>query len=245
MEQGFVYVARLIDYDNNFIGNFFKVGKTVQYKIRETQLNSTHLPFDIVLVRVFSTNQMSNLERILHTCLLDYRIEKKYTDRKSITTEWFDFEDQDDIYYRIDEIVKNTPNVQEIDVIGEIKKDKLTTDSEKKELSKVVERTKTTFQVSYLGTDLTQKFAKDTFTLALKKIADLVGWEIVEDNCWYVSKDIEKFRNDLPKTYTPKAIREIDDYKVWAWLSNGTKTKVLRKLITEFKLEGFEINYVE
>ena len=35
MEKGFVYVARLIDYNNKFVGNYFKIGKTQQqqYKI--------------------------------------------------------------------------------------------------------------------------------------------------------------------------------------------------------------------
>ena len=80
MEKGFVYVARLIDYNNKFVGNYFKIGKTQQqqYKIRETQLNSTHLPIDVIFVRVFETDYMSSLESILHSCLVDYRCEKNY-----------------------------------------------------------------------------------------------------------------------------------------------------------------------
>ena len=55
MDKGFVYIARLIDYGGNFLGSFHKIGKSIQYKVRETQLNSTHLPVDILFVRVFET----------------------------------------------------------------------------------------------------------------------------------------------------------------------------------------------
>ena len=81
MDKGFVYVARLIDYSGNFLGSFHKIGKSIQYKVRETQLNSTHLPVDILFVRVFETENQSMLEQILHTCFEDYRIQKQYVDR--------------------------------------------------------------------------------------------------------------------------------------------------------------------
>ena len=34
MEKGFVYVARLIDYNNKFVGNYFKIGKTQQQQYK-------------------------------------------------------------------------------------------------------------------------------------------------------------------------------------------------------------------
>ena len=66
MDKGFVYVARLIDYSGNFLGSFHKIGKSIQYKVRETQLNSTHLPVDILFVRVFETEIKSFFKSILY-----------------------------------------------------------------------------------------------------------------------------------------------------------------------------------
>jgi hypothetical protein len=38
MEKGFVYVARLIDYNNKFVGNYFKIG---EYNTSDVFLRAT------------------------------------------------------------------------------------------------------------------------------------------------------------------------------------------------------------
>ena len=78
MEKGYVYIARIIDHGGKFVNGYHKIGKSKQYRIRETQLNSTNLPFDILMIRVFDVYDMSVLETILHTCFADYRVVKEY-----------------------------------------------------------------------------------------------------------------------------------------------------------------------
>ena len=91
--EGYVYIARIIDHGGKFVNGYHKIGLSKQYKLRETQLNSTHLPFDVMMVRVFETEDMNKLEGILHVCFEDYRVIKEYDDRRNITTEWFDVSD--------------------------------------------------------------------------------------------------------------------------------------------------------
>ena len=80
--DGYVYVARIIDHGGKFVNGYHKIGLSKQYKIRETQLNSTHLPFDVLMVRVFETTNMKQLEGMLHICFEDYRVVKEYDYRK-------------------------------------------------------------------------------------------------------------------------------------------------------------------
>ena len=58
MEKQYVYIARIIDHNNEFWEGYYKLGKTKHYTIRETQLNSTNLPIDIMLERVFEVEDM-------------------------------------------------------------------------------------------------------------------------------------------------------------------------------------------
>ena len=60
--EGYVYIARIIDHGGKFVNGYHKIGLSKQYKVRETQLNSTHLPFDVLMVRVFESEDMNKLE---------------------------------------------------------------------------------------------------------------------------------------------------------------------------------------
>ena len=93
MEKGYVYIGRLVDPHGNYVTNYYKLGKTIDFKVRELNLNSTHMPLDVQFVRVFETEHMSNLEKILHACFDEYRVIKEYGWRRNITTEWFDVSD--------------------------------------------------------------------------------------------------------------------------------------------------------
>jgi len=241
MEKGFVYVARLIDYNGSFVGNFYKVGKSLQYKVRETQLNSTHLPMDVLLVRVFETDYMSQLEKILHSALLDYRIEKKYNDRRNITTEWFDLEDEEDFNYRIDEIVKNFPTTQEINLISRIQSDSGTTISDKKEFIEAIRKERTKLRFIMDGEDLTQDTSADTYSLALAKICKIVGEESFLKQTVLVRKDKEEIKQRFPKSFKESSVRFIDGLYIWPGFSNTDKYKIIKEHLDNNNIKNIEI----
>jgi hypothetical protein len=244
MEKGFVYVARLIDYEDKFVGNFFKIGKTQQqdYKIRETQLNSTHLPMDVIFVRVFETDYMSSLENILHSCLVDYRCEKSYPNRKSITTEWFDKLDEEEFHYRVDEIVRNFPNVTEINILNKISGDTQTNLSEKQDLIKAINKiNRKKLEVTWNGETISGQFAYQVFVNSLTKISEIVGPEILSEECWYYSADEQRFIDTFPKSYNPNAIKSSEDYKVFVGINNQVKARVLNELITKFSINHMKV----
>ena len=176
MDKGFVYVARLIDYSGNFLGSFHKIGKSTQYKVRETQLNSTHLPVDILFIRVFETENQSMLEQILHTCFEDYRIQKQYVDRCNITTEWFDVDDVDVLNNRIDKVIKLIPSTTEVNIISKISSDKGTPTNEKEELVSRLRKAKSKLVFKLNGEDVSSETSRETYLYALTKIAERIGW---------------------------------------------------------------------
>lgn len=241
MDKGFVYVARLIDYSGNFLGSFHKIGKSVHYKVRETQLNSTHLPVDILFVRVFETENMSGLESILQTCFEDYRIQKQYVDRRHITTEWFDVEDTDVLNNRIDKVIRFIPGTTEVNVISKIVSDNSTSLEEKEEFVTALKKGKTKLTLKVDGQDYTQDIAADTFTLGLTKIAEVIGWEKLDYDEDLVSKTTEELAEKW--SLTKAAIREVNGYKIWTGIANGYKAKVLAKHILRNNLANFEVNY--
>jgi hypothetical protein len=241
MDKGFVYVARLIDYSGNFLGSFHKIGKSIQYKVRETQLNSTHLPVDILFVRVFETENQSMLEQILHTCFEDYRIQKQYVDRRKITTEWFDVDDTDILNSRIDKVVKLLPNTSEINVISRISSDKETSINEKQELVSALKRCKTKLTLRYDGEDLTQDVASDTFALGLSKIADVIGWERLDEEVDIIATENDILQDLFPNSFRESGVRDINGYKIWTGISNAEKAKILNRHIMKNNVPNMEV----
>jgi hypothetical protein len=244
MEKGFVYVARLIDYNNKFVGNYFKIGKTQQqqYKIRETQLNSTQLPIDVIFVRVFETDYMSSLENILHSCLVDYRCEKNYPNRKSITTEWFDELDEEDFHYRIDKVVSSFPNTKEINIVNEINRDNQTSTIEKQELIEAIETSnRKKLEVFWDNEDISEKFAYHTFINALIKISETIGPETLKENCWYFSDNEQKYIESFPKSYKTSFTRNVGEYTIFVATSNTTKARVINDLVKKYSLTQMRV----
>lgn len=241
MDKGYVYIARLIDYSGNFLGNFHKIGKSVQYKVRETQLNSTHLPVDILFVRVFETDNQSMLEQILHTCFEDYRIQKQYVDRRNITTEWFDVDDTDVLNSRIDKVIKFIPNTSEINVISKISSDKDTSVDEKQELVSALKRAKTKLTLKYDGQDLTQEVASDTFALGLSKIADVIGWEQLDQDIDIIATDNSILKDLFPNSFRESGVRDVKGYKIWTGISNTEKSKILNRHIMKNNISNMEV----
>ena len=136
--EGYVYIARIIDHGGKFVNGYHKIGLSKQYKVRETQLNSTHLPFDVLMVRVFETDNMNKLEGLLHLCFEDYRVVKEYDYRKNITTEWFDVCDVEVFNVRLDKFI-DLMGIDEIDMNQTIDDDTTLTQEEKEQTKKNVE----------------------------------------------------------------------------------------------------------
>lgn len=143
--EGYVYIARIIDHGGKFVNGYHKIGLSKQYKVRETQLNSTHLPFDVLMVRVFESEDMKQLEALLHICFEDYRVVKEYDYRKNITTEWFDITDIDIFNDRVDKFV-DVLGINEIDMNESIDRDNTLTDEEKEIAKKNVDSGRSEFR---------------------------------------------------------------------------------------------------
>jgi hypothetical protein len=244
MDKGYVYIARIVDHGGKFVNGYHKIGKSKQYKVRETQLNSTHLPFDVLFVKVFETNDMSKLESILHTCFEDYRVEKEYDDRRIITTEWFDVSDTENLNSRVNKIVRLMDGT-EIDILQRLSEDTTISSSLKSEMTSAIKRnspTRVIFKIN--GTDYTQSTAKDTFVLAMTKIAELVGWDNLDIREHHVAKSIEEFGFEYEENKMNNCSVYVGDYVIWTNTSNAEKVRRLNNQINHFGLEGFEF-YLE
>jgi hypothetical protein len=244
MNKGYVYIARIVDHNGKFVNGYHKIGKSKQYKVRETQLNSTHLPFDVLFVKVFETNDMSKLESILQTCFEDYRVEKEYDFRRNITTEWFDVYDTEILNTRISKIVRLMDGT-EIDILQRLSEDKTMSSILKSEMTSAIKRnspTRVIFKIN--GTDYTQPTAKDTFVLAMTKIAEVVGWDNLDIREPHVAKSLEEFGFDYEENKMNNCGVSVGDYIVWTNTSNSEKVRRVNNHINHFGLEGFEF-YLE
>lgn len=151
MSQGYCYIGRFIDHDGDFVTNYYKLGKSEDFKTRESRLNSTHMPLDVQFIRVFQTNHMDTLEKAMHACFEEYRVIKEYNDRRNITTEWFDWSDDEDLFHKkINKLVLNYPETSEVDLTASIVSDSGTTQSQKTELLENIKRVRSTVKI-YLG----------------------------------------------------------------------------------------------
>lgn len=244
MEKGYVYIARIVDHGGKFVNGYHKIGKSIQYKVRETQLNSTHLPFDVLFVKVFETDYMSQLESILHTCFEDYRVEKEYDYRRNITTEWFDISDIDVLNSRISKIVR-LMGATEIDMIQRLSEDKTISNSDKCEMTSVIRRnspSKVVFKIN--GEDLSQSTAKDTFVLAMTKIAEVVGWDVLDVKEPHIATSIDELGFEYEEIKMINCSVYVGNYVVWTNTSNQEKVRRVNNHIKYFGLDGFEF-YIE
>ncbi len=158
MSQGYCYIGRMVDHLGNFITNYYKLGRSIDYKSRETALNSTHMPVDVVFIRIFQTNHMSSLEKALHACFEEYRVTKEYNDRKSITTEWFDCDDEDLLHKKITKLTNYFPETLELDLTESIVSDSGTTQTQKIEILENIKKVRSSIKIFIDNTE----FVADT-----------------------------------------------------------------------------------
>lgn len=249
MEKGFVYIARIIDHGGKFVNGYHKIGLSKQYKVRETQLNSTHLPFDVLMVRVFESENMKQLEGLLHVCFEDYRVVKEYYYRKNITTEWFDVTDIDIFNERIDKFI-NLLNLKEIDISDSIDKDGSLSEDEKIIAKENVVNARTSKVKLTIGDKVYEgETQKSLMTKAYKYICDLVGHTKVASVDRMVALDANDFRK-LLDNYSPEKtvfdnniIFDLGGSFLWTATGVQTKKKHIDKLCKQFNITDvkFEI----
>jgi hypothetical protein len=183
---------------------------------------------------------MARTETLLQTCFEDYRVIKKYKDRKDIKTEWFYVEDEEKLHNRIDKIISLFDKVTEVDLINDIQKDIETTKEEKQELITTFRKAKSRLHLTHNGEDISQETSTDTFLLCLKKIAEQTSWDKVMEIEIRVTKTLEELRDRNPSSDEGQ-IKSYEGYAVFTGNNNEVKCKVLNKLIKKLNIKDLHI----
>jgi hypothetical protein len=246
MEKGYVYIGRLVDHKGNFNTDYRKLGKSIDFKTREVSLNSTHLPLDVLFVRVFETDHMSSLEKVLHACFTEYRVTKEYDYRRNITTEWFDVDDDELFDKKINEVIKYFPKTSEVDLIQKITSDTGTTLTQKVEMINVVKKDKASsvITLTYKGQDFTQETAKLTMAKAYEIAANKVGWETIDKDEEYLSNNPQEFYDKYTNLKAYMVIK-LGDYHLYTNLDNKTKYKCIQRLCERYELTDLVCEYTD
>tara|TARA_R110000782_G_scaffold40393_2_gene93384 strand:- start:979 stop:1704 length:726 start_codon:yes stop_codon:yes gene_type:complete len=231
--KGYVYIARIIDHGGKFVNGYHKIGLSKQYKVRETQLNSTHLPFDVMMVRVFETEDMGKLEGILHVCFEDYRVIKEYDDRRNITTEWFDVSDIDTFHTRLDKMVSYL-SVEELDLGISVDNDDTLTDEEKVDVKKKIGRAKSTNLKVMIGDKIFfNKTAKETYVSVINELIGCHSKEqMLESFSSFFKETPDEFRDSLGEF---NKVKMVNGLFMSTWGSNITKVKRIKSICDKFK----------
>jgi hypothetical protein len=241
MNEQYVYIARLIDHKNEYIDGYYKVGISKQYTIRETQLNPTHLPIDIQMVRVFKTDNMVLIETILHTCFEDYRVIKKYDDKKDKRTEWFCVDDEELFFNRIDKIISVLPNIYEINLIDDVRSNMNIGKEEKQELIKNFNKSKSKLCLIYDGVDISMENSTDTLLLTLKKISELTSWDMIMEHEIRVTNTLEELLDRNPSA-SKSQLKHFDNHYVFTGNNNEVKVRNLKKILKNLKINNIQVS---
>ena len=249
MEKGYVYIGRLVDHSGNFVTNYYKLGKSVDFKTRETSLNSTHMPLDVQFIRVFETDYMTGLEKVLHACFDEYRVTKEYEWRKNITTEWFDVSDGDLLESKIDAVTRYFPSTSEVDLVSKIQNETGTTITNKVNIINNIKQGKRKFNLvaTLNGTDITCRYGADTMVEIFTYICNKVGYEVVGKDEIYFSKHIDELMDRCKKWsgFSEKSLREVDGYYLMTNLSNNQKQLIINGMISRYNLTELTCEVVE
>lgn len=237
--KGYVYIARIIDHGGKFVNGYHKIGLSKQYKVRETQLNSTHLPFDVLMVRVFETNDMNKLEGLLHICFDDYRVVKEYDYRKNITTEWFDVGDIETFNEKIDKFIELINIAKEIDISSSIDGDTTLTQEEKDETKKNITRAKaSSLKIEIDGVDISGDNARGGFVNFVKKVIEKTDVSIISSD---FPELIKLDPNLFPSSVRGNIVcidREVGNIYFRTHYNNQSKKSIIDKMILKYSING-------
>jgi hypothetical protein len=241
--EGYVYIARIIDHGGKFVNGYHKIGLSKQYKVRETQLNSTHLPFDVLMVRVFETEDMNKLEGLLHLCFEDYRVVKEYDYRRNITTEWFDVSDIDVFNERLDKFIE-LMGVNELDITKSIDSDNTLTPEEKEIEKARVGKAKSTKLNIIMGEKIFDgKTSKESYITFVDEVTkDLNTEELLNGLPSYFGETSESFTESLNDYHKTKLTNGL---YFNSWGSNKTKETRINKICEFLKLTNVKIQITQ
>ena len=249
MEKGYVYIGRLIDHKGNFVTTYHKLGKSVDFKVRETSLNSTHMPLDVQFIRVFETQYMTNLEKVLHACFDEYRVIKEYGWRRNITTEWFEVSDEELLSSKIDVVIKNFPQTSEIDLINKVQSDTGTTVNQKVSVINNLQEGKKKWKLilNINGEDVSEDLASETMVNAYSYICNKIGFEVVDRDEMYLSNNKEEFISQYKgwAGFCEGSLKEFDGYYVFTNLSNKRKCDIINNMIDRYNLTEMSCKVVQ
>ncbi|MDA9016388.1 GIY-YIG nuclease family protein [bacterium] len=252
MDKGFVYIGRLVDHNGDFVSSYRKLGKSIDFKTREINLNSTHLPLDVLFVRVFETEHMSSLEKVLHACYQEYRVVKEYDWRRNVTTEWFDVDDDDLFDQKIDSVIKYFPNTKEVnndELRSHVMSDSGTTTNEKVEIIKTMDKVRKKWKLSVHidNKDVSCDYASETMKKVFKYVVDKVGIDIVADDESVFHNSKEEMINRFGgwKGFSIGVLKEIDGYWLHTGINNSEKLKIIRRMSKKYNLPEIVSEIIE
>jgi hypothetical protein len=112
---------------------------------------------------------------------------------------------------------------------------------EKQELVQALKRAKTKLTLKQNGENLTQDVASDTFAIGLSKIADVIGWEQLDEDVDIIATDNDVLKELFPNSYRESGVRDINGYKIWTGISNAEKAKILNRHIMKNNIPNMEV----
>ena len=251
MKPGYVYIARLLDYKGEPLNNWVKIGKSIDYLVREKALNSTKLPFDAVMFRAFKAEDMDLIESMLHEAFVDYRIHKSNEARP---TEWFDVDDIDTFNSRIDKW-KSMLKIEEVDIERGIANSTTMTNSEKEVEKSLYQKTKVKKLLATIdGQEIGGENQLEVFIRTIRAIIGRVGEEGVLNfrfSSFGDSPVVCKERSDFigvraflteeslsGEVKNPKgdSVKPLDHLWVYTYFNIDSKVSYINKLASEFGL---------
>lgn len=241
-KSGYVYVARIIDHGGEFVNGYHKIGLSKKYKIRETQLNATHLPFDVLMIRVMQTEDMHKLETMLHICFDDYRVIKEYEDRRNITTEWFNVKDIDTFNDRIDKMI-NLLDVTEVDLTLSIDKDETLSHEEKIKAKENIGKAKSTkLKVSIGDKIFINETSKETYIDVLNHITKNVDKDLILDKfSTFFKKDKTEFTQSMNEY---NKVQMNNNLFMSTWGSNKLKAVRIKSICEELNIQNVKCELI-
>lgn len=240
MEKGYVYVGRLVDHNGNYVSDYHKIGKSFDFKTREINLSSTHLPVDVHFVRVFETQHMSDLERVLHACFHEYRVIKEYGWRRKVTTEWFELTEPDLFSYKLDNVIKYFPNTTEVDLIEKVMLDSGSTTNQKVLAVHNIKETKKKWKLNLFinGEDCSEDLASETMVNAFSYICNKVGFDVVVNDEMYLSNDKDLLSDQFKNWsgFSSGLLKEFDGHYLFTGLGNKRKSDTINNMVKRYGL---------
>jgi hypothetical protein len=131
-------------------------------------------------------------------------------------------------------------NVEEVDLIEDIKEDSETTQQEKQELIKTYRKSKSRLSLTYQGDDISMDVSTETYLLCLKKITEQTSWDMLMKNEIRVTKTLEELKDRNPSADSSQ-LKSYDGHYIFTGNNNDVKCKILNKLIRKLDIKDLQV----